>query len=538
VEGLMQDYPLTVPMIFRRAERLYGAKEIVTATTAGLERSTVAEWAARTRRLGGALDDLGLSDDARVGTFAWNNAHHLECYFAIPGTGRVLHTLNIRLFPEQVTYMVNHAEDEAIFVDRSLLGVLWPLVDTFKTVRHIVVMDDGTGEVPDDPRVLDYETLIAAAEPAEWRVTDENQAAAMCYTSGTTGNPKGVVYSHRSTVLHSMAALMADTIAVSESDVILPVVPMFHANAWGLAHAGVMAGSSFVFPGGDLSPASLIHLMETEHVTVAAGVPTIWIGVLAHLDGHDLSSLRRILCGGSAVPRALSESYREKVGVPITQAGGLTESHPVATVARVPARLAGESSDAAADIRASQGIAIPGIEVRIVEPGTGDELPWDGEARGEIQMAGAWVARQYYNDPRSKDAFTDDGWLRTGDVATISPDGYVRLVDRTKDLIKSGGEWISSVGLENELMAHPSVAEAAVVAVPHERWTERPLACVVVKTGAVVTREELLDWLAGRVAKWTIPDDVVFVEEIPRTSTGKFSKKDLRDRFADHRLPA
>jgi fatty-acyl-CoA synthase len=538
VEGLMQDYPLTVPMIFRRAERLYGAKEIVTATTAGLERSTVAEWAARTRRLGGALDDLGLSDDARVGTFAWNNAHHLECYFAIPGTGRVLHTLNIRLFPEQVTYMVNHAEDEAIFVDRSLLGVLWPLVDTFKTVRHIVVMDDGTGEVPDDPRVLDYETLIAAAEPAEWRVTDENQAAAMCYTSGTTGNPKGVVYSHRSTVLHSMAALMADTIAVSESDVILPVVPMFHANAWGLAHAGVMAGSSFVFPGGDLSPASLIHLMETEHVTVAAGVPTIWIGVLAHLDGHDLSSLRRILCGGSAVPRALSESYREKVGVPITQAWGMTESHPVATVARVPARLAGESSDAAADIRASQGIAIPGIEVRIVEPGTGDELPWDGEARGEIQMAGAWVARQYYNDPRSKDAFTDDGWLRTGDVATISPDGYVRLVDRTKDLIKSGGEWISSVGLENELMAHPSVAEAAVVAVPHERWTERPLACVVVKTGAVVTREELLDWLAGRVAKWTIPDDVVFVEEIPRTSTGKFSKKDLRDRFADHRLPA
>jgi fatty-acyl-CoA synthase len=350
----MQDYPLTVPMIFRRAERLFWAKEIVTADAVGVTRTTMADWAARTRRLGGALDDLGLSDDARVGTFAWNNAHHLECYFAIPGAGRVLHTLNIRLFPEQLTYMVNHAEDEAIFVDRSLLGTLWPLVDTFKTVRHIVVMDDGTGEVPDDPRILDYETLIAAASPAEWRVTDENRAAAMCYTSGTTGNPKGVVYSHRSTVLHSMAVMMADSIAVSESDTILPVVPMFHANSWGLAHAGVMAGSSFVFPGGDLSPTSLIRLMESERVTVAAGVPTIWISVLAHLDGHDLPSLRRVLCGGSAVPRALSESYREMIGVPITQAWGMTESHPVATVARVPSRLAGGDTDAAARSPASR----------------------------------------------------------------------------------------------------------------------------------------------------------------------------------------
>jgi fatty-acyl-CoA synthase len=399
------------------------------------------------------------------------------------------------------------------------------------------VMDDGAGEVPDDRRILDYEALIAAAAPAEWRVTDENTAAAMCYTSGTTGNPKGVVYSHRSTVLHSMGALMADTIAISESDVILPVVPMFHANAWGLAHAGVMAGSTLVLPGGDLSPASLMRLMETERFTVAAGVPTIWISVLGHLDGHDVSSLRRILCGGSAVPRALSESYRTRIGVPITQAWGMTESHPMATIARVPARLAGEGDDAAADIRASQGIAIPGVEVRIVEPGTGEELPWDREARGEIQMAGPWVAREYYNDPRSKDAFTEDGWLRTGDVATIAPDGYVRLVDRTKDLIKSGGEWISSVGLENELMAHPMVAEAAVVAVSHPRWTERPLACVVIKPGQTVTKEELLEFLAGRVAKWTVPDDVVFLGEIPRTSTGKFSKKTLRDRFADHLLP-
>jgi fatty-acyl-CoA synthase len=329
---------------------------------------------------------------------------------------------------------------------------------------------------------------------------------------------------------------MADTLAISEADVILPVVPMFHANAWGLAHAGVMAGSSFVFPGRDLSPANILRLIETERVTLAAGVPTIWISVLPHLGERDLSSLTRILSGGSAVPRSLSESYREKIGVPITQAWGMTESHPVATVARVPSQVAGGGAGEA-DIRATQGIAVPGIEVRIVDPGTGEELPWDGQARGEIQMAGPWVARQYYDDPRSADSFTVDGWLRTGDVATISAGGYVRLVDRTKDVIKSGGEWISSVELENELMAHPKVAEAAVIAVPHQRWTERPLACVVAEPGADVTREELLDFLAGCLPKWAVPDDVVFLDEIPKTSTGKFSKKDLRDRFADHQLP-
>ena len=527
----MQDYPLTVPMIFRRAEQYFGHKEIVTATAKGTERGTVAGWAERTRRLGSVLDTLGVSADGRVGTFAWNTAHHLECYFAIPGAGRVLHTLNIRLFPDQLTYMVNHAEDEVIFADRSLLKVLWPLVPSFKTVRHIVVMDDGEGDVPDDPRILDYETLLAEATAAEWHVSDERQAASMCYTSGTTGNPKGVVYSHRSTVLHSMGALMTDALAISESDVILPVVPMFHANAWGVVHAGLMSGSSLVFPGSDLSPGAVVRLMEAERVTMAAGVPTIWIGVLGQLDGHDLSSLDRILCGGSAVPRALSEGYREKIGVPISQAWGMTETHPLATFARVPSRLAGGNADAVADIRATQGIAIPGVEVRIADPTTGDELPWDGKTSGEIQAAGPWCASEYYNDERSKDAFTADGWLRTGDVASISPDGYIRLVDRTKDLIKSGGEWISSVELENELMAHPKVAEAAVIAVPNERWAERPLACVVVKPGQEASESELIEFLKTRVAKWTVPDEIVFIDEVPKTSTGKFSKKDLRDRF-------
>ncbi|MGH9060412.1 MAG: AMP-binding protein, partial [Acidimicrobiales bacterium] len=384
------------------------------------------------------------------------------------------------------------------------------------------------------PRLVDYEELVASANPAELRVRDESRAASMCYTSGTTGHPKGVVYSHRSTVLHSMAAMMTDTLGVSEGDVILPVVPLFHANGWGLAQAGVMAGSSFVMPGADLSPGALVELMESERVTLAAGVPTIWMGVMDLVEGRDLSSLSRIVCGGSAVPRALSEGFRTRTGRPLLQAWGMTETHPIASVCQVRSSRQGASDDELADLRATQGLVAPGVELRIVEPGTEDELPWDGKASGELQAVGPWVARDYYNDPRSRDSFTSDGWLRTGDVATISPDGYIHLVDRTKDLIKSGGEWISSVGLENELMAHPKVAEAAVIAVPHERWSERPLACVVPREGEVLTREEIVEFLTGRVAKWWIPDEVVFIDEVPKTSTGKFSKKDLRRRFADH----
>jgi len=536
----MQDRPLVLTHFLGRAERLFKDKGIVTATGTGLERVTYGEWAERTRRLGGVLDDLGVSSDGRVGTFAWNTARHLELYFGVPCSGRVVHTLNIRLFPEQVTYIVNHAEDEVIFVDKSLLGVLWPLVDTFTTVRHIVVMDDGRGELPADTggvTIHDYENLLASASPVEFHVTDENQAASMCYTSGTTGHPKGVVYSHRSTWLHTVGVMMADSLGACEHDRILPVVPMFHANAWGLAHAAVASGADLVMPGADLSPAALVALIEQERVTVAAGVPTIWMGVLDAIDGHDVSSLRAIPCGGSAVPRALSEAYRAKIGLPILQAWGMTETSPVASIGRVKSTLEGGDDDELADLRATIGLIAPGVDFRVADQLTGDELPWDGASRGELQVAGPWIAREYYHDDRSAQSFTADGWLRTGDVVTCDAEGYLRIVDRTKDVVKSGGEWISSVELENEIMGHPAVAEAAVIGVKHPKWGERPLACVVVKPGESLTTAELLEFLDGRVAKWWLPDDVVFIDAVPKTSVGKFSKRDLRERFGDHPLP-
>ncbi len=533
MQGLMSSYPLTLTHLFERAERLFGDKTLTTLTATGKERTTYTEWADRTRRLANALDRLGISADGRVATFAWNSARHLELYFAAPCSGRVLHTLNIRLFPEQISYVVDHAEDEVVFVDRSLVAGLWPLVDGFKTVRHIVVMDDGAGDVPDDDRILAFEELLDGAEPAEFAVSDENQAAAMCYTSGTTGHPKGVVYSHRSSVLHAIGAMLADTVGVSERDVVLPVVPMFHANSWGLSHAGVAAGSSFAFPGPQMTPKAIAQLMEEEKVTLAAGVPTIWIGALDELDGRDVSSLRAILCGGSAVPKALSEAYREKIGQPILHAWGMTETSPLGSVCRIKSTLAHLPEEELADVRATQGIITPLVECRIVEPGTADELPWDGEARGELQVAGPWVAAGYYRDEEGTRAqFTDDGWLRTGDVATISRAGYIRLVDRTKDLVKSGGEWISSVELENEIMAHPSVREAAVIGVPDEKWGERPLACVVAEDGEQLDADALRRFLSDRVAKWWIPERVEFIDEVPKTSVGKFSKKTLRERFS------
>jgi fatty-acyl-CoA synthase len=541
MQGLMQDVPLTLPHLFGRAEQLFFDKELVTATATGIERTDYGTWAERTRRLGGVLDDLGISEHGRVATFAWNTARHLELYFAAPCSNRVLHTLNIRLFPEQLVYIANHAEDEVIFVDRSLVGLLWPLVDQMTTVRHIVVMDDGKGEVPspDGGRALhDYEDLLAEAEPVAFRVDDEGQAASMAYTSGTTGNPKGVVYSHRSTYLHTLGTMVASGIAVQESDRVLPVVPMFHANAWGLAHAAVASGASLVMPGPDLSPPALAKLIEDERITIAAGVPTIWMGVLPELQGRDTSALRAIPCGGSAVPKALSEGYRAQTGLPILQAWGMTETSPVASVGRIKSTLDAVLDDEGrAELRTTVGQPSICVDARIVRPGSTEALPWDGESSGELQVRGPWVASSYYDDDRSPESFTEDGWLKTGDVAVIDRHGYMRLVDRTKDVIKSGGEWISSVELENELMGHPKVAEAAVIGIPHPKWGERPLACVVVRPGEELTKEEVLAFLDGRVAKWWLPDDVVFVDEVPKTSVGKFSKKDLRDKFAGYELP-
>jgi len=541
MQGLMQQTPLTLDGIFRRAEVMWPTKQLITATGSGLERTDYGTWAERTRRLGGALDALGVSPDGRVATFAWNTARHLELYFAGPCTGRVLHTLNVRLFADQLVYIANHAEDEVIFVDRSLVPTLWSLIDDCKTVRHVVVMDD-TGDagpaLPDDSRIIDYEELIAGAEPHGFdTVTDESTAASMCYTSGTTGDPKGVVYSHRSVVLHTMGLLMVDSVGVSETDVLLPVVPMFHANAWGLCQAGVLAGANMVFPGADLSPQAISNLIIDEAVTLAAAVPTIWMGARPLLAGQK-HQMRRILCGGSAVPRSLAEAYRTEVGVPILHAWGMTETSPLCTVARIRSeRAATSTEEELADVRSTQGITVPTVELRIADAATGETLAWDDAATGEVQVRGPWIAREYYNDPRGASSFAADGWLRTGDVATVSPDGYIRLVDRTKDLIKSGGEWISSVELENHIMAHPKVAEAAVIAVPSERWMERPVACVVVKPGEDLSAEEVLEWLQPRVAKWWLPDAVEFIDEVPKTSVGKFSKKDLRVRFNDRTLP-
>jgi fatty-acyl-CoA synthase len=541
MQGLMQDYPLTVPHFHSRAERLFFDKEIVTVTAAGKQRTTYGDWAERTRRLGGVLRTLGISDEGRVATFGWNTARHLELYFAAPCTGRVLHALNIRLFPEQLVYIANHAEDEVVFVDRTLAKAMWPLLDSWTTVRHVVVMDDGAGEIPDAPagkEVHDYEELLAAADPVEFQVDDESRAAAMCYTSGTTGNPKGVVYSHRSTYLHTLGVLASGGIGPNETDRVMPVVPMFHANAWGLAHAAVACGADLVMPGPDLSPKGLAELIESERVSHAAGVPTIWMGVLPELKGRDTSHLRLIPCGGSAVPKVLSEGYREQVGLPITQAWGMTETSPVCSSGHIKSSLDAVLDDEGrAELRTTVGQPLLGVDARIVAPGSSEELPWDGEASGELQVRGPWIAATYYNDERAPESFTDYGWLKTGDVASIDPHGYIRLRDRTKDLIKSGGEWISSVELENELMAHPKVAEAAVIGVAHTKWGERPLACVVVRPDETVTKDEVLGFLEDRVAKWWLPDDVVFVSEIPKTSVGKFSKKDLRAQFADFELP-
>jgi fatty-acyl-CoA synthase len=535
VLGQMQNTPLALPHVFHRAEQLFDHKTVTGVGVGGtVTTSTYADWAVRVRRTAAALDKLEIPHDARVGTFCWNTPTHLELYFAVPCTGRVLHTLNIRLFAEQLVYIVNHADDDVIFVERSLFGQLWPLADQMPHVRKFIVIDDGSDTpVPDDDRILDHEQLLASVEPFAGRfvVDDENRAAAMCYTSGTTGNPKGVVYSHRSTVLHSIAVLLADVIGMVERDVVLPIVPMFHANAWGTPYAAVFAGAALVLPGPNMVPKAIAGILRDHDITLTAGVPTIWMGVLPELAREDVPHLRLLLCGGSAVPRSLSEAWREKIGLPITQAWGMTETSPIATTGMLQSIHDGLSDDELADVRATAGQAAPLVDLRLVDPDTGEIQPWDGTSSGELQASGPWIASSYYLNEDGGKQFTEDGWLRTGDVAVIDENGYVRLVDRTKDLVKSGGEWISSVDLENEIMAMPEVAEAAVIAIPDEKWSERPLACVVVREGATLTAERVREYLLTRVAKWQVPDDVEFIDEVPKTSTGKFSKKTLREKF-------
>ncbi|MCP9952002.1 long-chain fatty acid--CoA ligase [Actinomadura madurae] len=530
----MQDFPLTITTIMKFGAEVFGAAEVATWTGDGARRRTYAEVGERAARLAGALRGLGVDGDQRVATFMWNNAEHLEAYLAVPSMGAVLHTLNLRLFPDQLVYIANHAEDRVVLVDGSLIPLLAPVLPQFKTVQHVVVVGGGdTGPLEGAGKELhDYEALLAAA-PAEfaWPDVDEQWAAAMCYTSGTTGNPKGVVYSHRSAYLHSMATCTGNAIGLSASDVVMPVVPMFHANAWGLPYAALMAGASLVMPDRFLQADPLVRMIEAERPTVAGAVPTIWSDVLRHTREHesDLSSLRLVPCGGSAVPESLMRGFDE-IGVRIVQAWGMTETSPVATVAHPPVKAADED---VWRVRLSQGRVLAGLEMRVV--GDGDVvLPNDGESVGEVEIRGPWITGAYHLD--EDPAKFHDGWLRTGDVGTLSPDGHLLLTDRAKDVIKSGGEWISSVELENHLMAHPDVVEAAVVGVPDDRWQERPLASVVVREGARVTAEQLKEFLAGRIAKWQLPERWAFIAEVPKTSVGKFDKKVLRRRYAEGEL--
>jgi fatty-acyl-CoA synthase len=535
--GLMQDdFPLNLQHIRRRMRDVHPGAEIVTLNPAGaVQRATFGEASERIDRLARALGRLGVEPGDRVATFAWNNQRHLELYFAIPCVGAVLHTLNIRLFEEQLTYIVNHAEDKAIFVDDSLVPLLEKLAPSFDNVSHYVVMGDG--DMGSLPGALRYEDLLGDAGPGEFAYpeVDERQAAALCYTSGTTGNPKGVLYSHRSICLHSTATLMKDAIGLSRTDRVLAVVPMFHANAWGLPYGAALAGSDLILPDRNLGAEPLAQLIAQERPTLMGCVPTIFADLLRYADAHpeiDLSSLSNAACGGSAVPKQLMKDFEERHGVRIFQAWGMTETSPMATYARP--EETGEHDDAYWEDRARQGRPLPWVELRLIGDG-GEVLAWDGESTGEIEVRGPWIAAAYFRDESGDQKF-DSGWLRTGDIAAVDDRGFVQITDRSKDVIKSGGEWISSVELENEMMSHPDVLEAAVIAKPDERWAERPLCCVVLREGADASAEQLLEHLRPLVAKWWLPDEFAFIEEVPKTSVGKFDKKVLRGRLQEGTL--
>ncbi|NYF98346.1 fatty acid--CoA ligase [Janibacter cremeus] len=538
MKSTMQDYQLTIASLMHHGTGVHPDSEVVTATAEGSRSISYAELGKRTAQLAGALRSLGVEGDDRVATFQWNNAEHLEAYLAIPSMGAVLHTLNIRLFPEQLIYVANHAQDKVVIVDDSLVGLLAAQLPHLETVTHVLVAGPDAAAADLDSlrssgkEILLYEDVLAdQSETFDWPEVDEDDAAAMCYTSGTTGNPKGVVYSHRSAYLHSMAACTGNVAGLTFTDRVLPIVPMFHANAWGLAYAAIMSGASLCMPDRWLQAEPLVRFINESRPTISGAVPTIWNDVLTHLDDHPevrLDSLRRILCGGSAVPVSLMQALRERHDLDMVQAWGMTETSPVASVATVPLGVEGEE---AWRYKGTAGRLLCGVEGRIVAD-DGSVLPRDGEAVGELEVKGPWVTAGYYasDDPEVEEKF-DHGWLRTGDVGTLDHLGYITLTDRAKDVIKSGGEWISSVDLENSLMGHDAVLEAAVVGIPDEKWQERPLATIVVKQGATVTADELREYLATDFAKWQLPDAFAFIDEVPRTSVGKFDKKVLRQRF-------
>jgi len=537
VRSTMMDVPLTVTALMRYGTSAFADREVRTWTGDSSRSQSYGETGARAAKLAGALRGLGVDGDQRVATLMWNNSQHLEAYLGIPSMGAVLHTLNLRLDPSQLGYIANHAEDYAVIVDESLVPLLAQVLGHATTIRHILVtgpaesLADHAAQLAGPGReVHSYEELLSGMPGSfAWADPDERSAAAMCYTSGTTGMPKGVVYSHRSAYLHSMGVCLGNTLGICESDRVLPVVPMFHANAWGLPYAAVMSGADLIMPDRFLQPEPLVRLIEAERPTLAGAVPTIWGGLLQHIRqyGGDISSLRLVACGGSAVPHALMEAFEKELGVYILQAWGMTETSPIGSVARPPA---GTPADQSWAYRDTQGRLVCAVEARLVGDG-GTVLAQDGKAVGEVEVRGPWVTGSYYGDDDPEKFH--DGWLRTGDVGTIDPLGYVTLTDRAKDVIKSGGEWISSMELENELMAHPQVSEAAVIGVPDERWGERPLATVVLLPGAEVTTAELRAFLAERVPRWQLPERWCFIAEVPKTGVGKFAKTRIRESYAN-----
>jgi acyl-CoA synthetase (AMP-forming)/AMP-acid ligase II len=530
VLSTMQDAPLLISGILRHGQSVYGDSRVVTIVGPAGEsvEATFGEVAARAEQLAKALARLGIGDGDRVGTFLWNNQTHLEAYLGVPGIGAVLHTLNLRLFPEQLSFVINHAEDQVIIVDATLVPLLARVRDQLTTVKHIVVAGQGdTGALGE---TIPYDDWLAAEEPGyEWPTFDERQAAAMCYTSGTTGNPKGVVYSHRSTYLHTMAITSGSSLGINERDRVLSIVPMFHANAWGTPYGGFLTGADLIMPQQFLQAEPLVATIERHRPTLSAGVPTIWSDVLRYAQTHevDLSSLRMITAGGAAVPRQLIERFQSDLGIEMIQGWGMTETSPLCALALPPR---GTPPEEEMTWRAKTGRVVPGVEVRVVGE-DGSTLPNDGESVGEFEVRGPWITGSYYEDP-SPERF-HDGWLRTGDIGSLDGRGYMQISDRTKDVIKSGGEWISSVELENEVMAHPGVVEAAVIAVPDDRWSERPLVAVVLESDDSASAAELLEFLSGRVSRWWLPERWVFIEEVPKTSVGKFDKKALRARYAE-----
>lgn len=533
----MMNVPLRVTAMMEHAETFFPKKTVVSRTASGIRTFTYREIANRTRRLSSSLKKLGVEKGDKIGTLAWNHHRHLEAYFGIPGAEAVLHTINIRLSPAHIAYIINHAEDKVLMIDQDILPLIEMIKDEISGVKAFILMTDEP-ELPESPLkpLYHYEKLLDEGDPsfAFNPDIDENEPAGMCYTSATTGNPKGVVYTHRGIVLHSLALGLADGGSVSESDVCMPVVPMFHVNAWGLPFAAVWFGTTQVMPGPQFTPKLLAEMIERERVTITAGVPTIWLGLLKELDegSYDTSSLRFILCGGSAAPKGMIKAFEKKHNIPFAHAYGMTETSPLVILSRIKSYQKELDYDEQLEIRAKQGYLVPGVEMKVA--GANGEVKWDGNEMGELLLRGNWIADSYYGAD-DQGAFAD-GWLHTGDVVTVDEEGTVKIVDRTKDLIKSGGEWISSVDLENALISHEDIFEAAVVAIPHPEWQERPVACVVLKDEAKgkITKEEIKEYLKPQFAKWWIPDDVLFMNEIPKTSVGKFLKRALRDQVKDH----